>query len=279
MEKEKMIRQHKITDKNPYLGGVLHFIVIFAVMALVQGIFTFLVTMIAGKNDLLSVFVSILSGIIAYFISLWWFKPELKNVVRMIEPGIFAKYAVFFVVFWIVSIVVGIITSDYKPGLLTPVAFFTAISAGVTEEILFRGCLISPMLRENVDKKRIITATILSSLIFSLIHGANIFVGADPGSTIMQLFSSFLMGIAFGTIYIATGSLLPGIIFHSIHDIIALSNVSSVTENGVIVSKVSPVDFINLLIVLMLALVCIRFSLKDKEDTIIKLWKDTWSNK
>ncbi len=281
MENEKKVRQHKIVDSNPYLGGILHLVAMSVVMAVVQVISGIIIALLQVKATEVNTIVAIISVIPAYFISLWWFKPELKNVVRKPDTGLFTRFIIVFAIYWIISVAVDILALNGGFGIPSFVSFLTALSAGITEELLFRGFLMTPMLKGNVDRKRIITAIIISSVAFGLVHSTNIFMGADVGMTIKQLFTSALLGVCFGAMYIATGSLLPCIIIHIVHDIIAFANSEGVTDNGVMVSKLTPLDFITGVgFAAILAFVIVRVALnKDRDEETINLWKDTWNNK
>ncbi len=281
MENEKKVRQHKIVDSNPYLGGILHMLAMYAVMGVIQIIAGIILAVLHVKSEEVNTVVNIISAIPLYFISLWWFKPDLKNVIRKADTGLFIRFIIAFVIFWIVSVVVDILALNGGLGIPSFAKLLTAIAAGTMEELLFRGFLITPMLKGNVDRKRIITAIIISSVAFGLIHSTNIFMGADVGMTIKQLFTSALLGVCFGSMYIATGSLLPCIIIHTVHDIVAFSSSAGVTDNGIMVSKLTPLDFIvGVGFAAILAFAIVRVALnKDRDEETINLWKETWNNK
>jgi len=78
--------------------------------------------------------------------------------------------------------------------------FTLSIVAPLTEECLFRGVILQGFRRHY----RILPAVLLSSLLFAIIH-------LNP----WQMSGAFLLGLLFGWLTVATGSLLPGICGHA----------------------------------------------------------------
>ncbi len=78
--------------------------------------------------------------------------------------------------------------------------FTLSIVAPLTEECLFRGVILQGF-RQHY---RVLPAVLLSSLLFAIIH-------LNP----WQLIDAFLLGLLFGWLTVATGSLLPGICSHA----------------------------------------------------------------
>ncbi|MCR5403587.1 MAG: CPBP family intramembrane metalloprotease, partial [Butyrivibrio sp.] len=260
-------------------GGILHFVLMFIVTMLLTTILKVLLSSFVPVDNSFVNILTIISCIIAYFISLWWFKPQLKNVIRMTDPGISIKVLIIFVVYWIVSVAIDLIAPEANYQIPSFTAITASLSAGIMEELLFRGFLLTPMLKKNVDRKRLITAAIVSAIIFGLFHGTNVFAGASLGKTISQVFTSFLLGLAFAAVYIMTGSLLPAIILHVIHDIIAYSNVAATSESGVMIGTFQPIDILGVVFAAILAFVIARLAFnKNRDAETIKLWNDTWSN-
>jgi len=81
------------------------------------------------------------------------------------------------------------------------------VSAGVCEEILFRGAVMPSMEREGL-----LPAIIYSSLLFALLH-----------SSYLRLFGVFLLGIIISIVVIKTGSVVTGIIYHTLHNSILVT--------------------------------------------------------
>ena len=87
----------------------------------------------------------------------------------------------------------------------------TMLNIGFIEEILFRGFLFKMMAKHNVK-----SAVIVSSLTFGIGHIINLLNGAEFISTIIQICSAISIGYLFVLIFYKSGSLIPGIITHSL---------------------------------------------------------------
>ena len=76
-----------------------------------------------------------------------------------------------------------------------------AILPPVVEEMVFRGCVLKSLLRWKPRHRW--TMIVLSALIFSFIH-------LNP----VQMPHAFLIGILLGWLYMRTGSIVPGVVYH-----------------------------------------------------------------
>ena len=88
-------------------------------------------------------------------------------------------------------------------------------------------------------KRNIAAAIFVSSGVFGLVHGTNIFVGADPLHTLIQVVTSFMLGIVLGGMFLFSGNIIVPIAIHTIHDILAIGVQSAVTEEGVVTASVT----------------------------------------
>jgi membrane protease YdiL (CAAX protease family) len=77
------------------------------------------------------------------------------------------------------------------------------VGAPLAEELVFRGCLL-PMLAERM---RVGWAVVIQAALFSFIHG-------DP----IGFFPRFVLGVAFGLLWIYSGSLWAGIFAHALNN-------------------------------------------------------------
>jgi membrane protease YdiL (CAAX protease family) len=92
-------------------------------------------------------------------------------------------------------------------------AFLTFIVTLISEELGFRGYLISRLSRFGNFK-----ALLFSSLLFGLWHlpPSLILIGSGVGRSTIYVFNIFLLGILFGYLFLESKSLLPSSIFHGI---------------------------------------------------------------
>jgi sodium transport system permease protein len=92
------------------------------------------------------------------------------------------------------------------PGLWAILIVF-ALAPAVIEEITFRGFILSGM--ENLRNKW--QAILLSSLIFGIAHGV-----------IQQSMITFVVGAVLGLIALQTNSIIPCMLFHAVHNSLAV---------------------------------------------------------
>lgn len=93
------------------------------------------------------------------------------------------------------------------------------ISIALLEELIFRGVLslvINDLLKDK--KHKVLLSSIICSLIFSLFHLTNLFVGADIGSVLLQCFYTFLIGAMLMVTMLKTNSIWLCILIHAIFD-------------------------------------------------------------
>lgn len=105
-----------------------------------------------------------------------------------------------------------------------PVSAFLLLSmlcAGFLEELLYRGFLFRAL-----AGNRPMRSAVLSSLFFGLMHFLNLLNGQSPVYTCIQAFFAAAVGFTLAVLFLACGSLLPGMLFHG------LFNAFSVLADG-----------------------------------------------
>ena len=89
------------------------------------------------------------------------------------------------------------------------------LTRGIWEEVFFRGIILVLFMRVYSQRK----AVFFSTFLFALVH-------LDPMALspemIVDVVGIFFMGLLFTYLVLKTGSLLPGIVFHYVHDIFVL---------------------------------------------------------
>jgi len=93
------------------------------------------------------------------------------------------------------------------PLLSGSVAFF-GLSAGVMEEIVFRGLILFALIFHWGKGTSGLTKSVaLSSFLFSMPHVLNLLMSSDPGFVLAQIVWAFLLGAVFAGLLIAGGNL------------------------------------------------------------------------
>lgn len=97
--------------------------------------------------------------------------------------------------------------------------------AGAMEELVFRGLVLGSLLRRwGVAGNGLWRALLVSSLFFSVPHALNVLAGVEPLRTASQLIWAFLLGIVFGALTVAGGSVWPVAVLHGVGNAVIHAN-------------------------------------------------------
>ena len=161
---QKKVREHKIIDSHPIIGSILFALIMYIPINLVVGILNvplFMVVPGYPQSGPVGIIAGFLLGV---FIYRRWFSPDAESLIKGGNMKPMGRFILMFVVYWIVSEAAGMFLDGTQIGLPSFASVCTAITAGFIEELLFRGLFIAPMLRKNLNKKRIMTAMLISAV-------------------------------------------------------------------------------------------------------------------
>ncbi len=96
-----------------------------------------------------------------------------------------------------------------------PLRWVKGLTRGVWEEVFFRGIMLAILIRFYTQRKAVLWMT----AVFALVH-LNIMDVTFEG--VVDVVSIFFIGLLFAYLVLKTGSLLPAIVFHYVHDIFVL---------------------------------------------------------
>ncbi len=99
--------------------------------------------------------------------------------------------------------------------LVPALRWVKGLTRGVWEEVFFRGIILAVLIRLYSLKR----AVLWSCFIFAVVHLNAMNLTAEH---VVDVISIFFMGLTFTYIVLKTGSLLPAIIFHYVHDIFVM---------------------------------------------------------
>lgn len=114
----------------------------------------------------------------------------------------------------------------FNSGYKIETLIYEATLPGIAEEIVFRGILLG-LLNQVFLKKWIILRTsfgkglILTSILFGLVHGLSLNKSWIPDFNSQRFIMTGSMGFAFGLVKEKSKSLIPGIMFHNLWNMIA----------------------------------------------------------
>lgn len=147
---------------------------------------------------------------------LGWWQPVLFDDGRT-GPS----WAIAVPVLFAIGCVVGLLTIDWrseKRSLLPMLALGTLL-VGFAEEVLTRGLLVVGAREAGWSALGVF---LLSTVLFSLLHGLNALFGVPLKATLVQLALTFLAGSALFVMRLTTGTLIVGIVLHAVWDFTTL---------------------------------------------------------
>ena len=165
-----------------------------------------------------------------------------------------------------------------RPDCTTESIRTEAMSAGFAEELAFRGFGASYLMRQWTGEKSVIRTAWFIAILFGVLHLANLFAGADPGYTLVQVIGATFIGLFLTAVFLRTGNLWVPIAMHVIHDIIAFAG-QDVYQDGLIVESVDTYALIDMLLNIGLGIVGLYLIRRSKRGEIRALWDEKWSIK
>ena len=271
-------RRHKFVEKSPAAAAILMCLLWFVLYQLLEFAINYPVSiLISDYNAITGPIGMVLSVVIMMGVYKLWFRPEFEGMLKGDLPLGFLLgliELIYVVVTFAVSMMFGY-ELNIKP--LTSVIIFSSLGAGLGEEFIFRGVLISTLMRQWKDQNKFRSAALVSGIVFGLIHVTNVFAGADPLRTLLQVIGAVGIGVIFTAVYLRSGSILPCMFYHTLHDIIAIAGESEVTETGIITaSKINMGDGANLVMSLVLAAIALWLLRPEKNEEMRALWNRKW---
>lgn len=92
--------------------------------------------------------------------------------------------------------------------------FLTTLLVGFSEELIYRGIVMTAFMKNRTRVK----AILISSLAFSLLHSVNVLGGLTFSQMFIQLIMTFLVGISFACINMELKNLKSLMIYHALWD-------------------------------------------------------------
>ena len=174
---------------------------------------------------------TIICGFVLLAIHKAWFKPDFTGVLKAkhLGRGLLLLWPAY------IFVILNAVGPDYANMTATHVIFaiISGVAPGIFEEVAYRGLAGSNFMRLWQDGPHIRLSAVMTAFMFGITHLGNIFVGADPLATMIQVIYAFGMGLLFCAVYYRTGTLWPAIILHSAIDVgQALDNTELILTEG-----------------------------------------------
>lgn len=117
----------------------------------------------------------------------WWFAPPAITVILVLAT-----------------------TGVSSTGAIAAAYLVLAMAVAINEETWFRGIVLAVLRPAGIR-----TALIVSSVLFGVLHLANLAGGADLGAALLQVAFAVIFGVVSAELAIVAGSLWPAIVWHA----------------------------------------------------------------
>lgn len=143
-----------------------------------------------------------------YDIRLLPMKPVGRNILIGLLMALLTLSAIL-----LASLLTGHFVLDWS--LVPGIRWIKGLTRGIWEEVFFRGIILVLFMRIYPQRK----AIFFSAFLFAVVHLNPMAINLEG---IVDVVSIFFMGLLFTYLVLKSGSLLPAIIFHYVHDIFVL---------------------------------------------------------
>lgn len=279
-EKMEKVKKRLLFD-HPILSMIIMPVLLFFIISLAESFIADAIMATFGSGTERHLAAAIGEIIPAAIILIWhvfWFRDELHHFfsAKHFGKGFLIGWGVVAVPILLFAMrILSIAYGEVEMG--NPIlAIIYGFAPGLGEEVIFRIIPISIAMRSR-NKKVITIVLVVTSLMFGLIHGGNILVGADPVQTLMQVIYATGLGLTFAAIYLRTGNIWIMIFVHTFTDFVSYMGLSSQESGGVLADKADMVTIIYLSILSVIffvnAFVAFR---KSKREEIPAVWDEIW---
>lgn len=269
--------EHKFFDRHIVLGVIFLIIWGFFIISVPAGMLTGIVCGILNiQNPTDYQFLAmLLLGCFALFIHKAWFKPELKGI---LFRGFLRtlRCCPVILLFWLLLCLPDFLSGNF-PQTINLKSISLSVTAGISEEIIFRGLPLSYLKRQLRDEKHVPLIVFVTGALFGLSHLGNIVFGSSVSASIEQAVTTTGLGIFFGALFMRGGNIAVPILLHTLHDILMLSFDAPDEVSAVITREAELRDIPVMLICVGIGVFGFFLVRKSKRREICEMWAETWS--
>lgn len=127
------------------------------------------------------------------------------------------------------------------------------ISIGVREEVIFRGMICNSLARKYATSPKSLWMTVIgSAAVFSAFHLQNLLFGVAPMAMVLQLITTFTMGMVFTAIYLRGGNIWVVALLHALVDASGLFGISFTITEATFADEIGSLNLYGALFLLVL---------------------------
>ncbi|MBR4200765.1 MAG: CPBP family intramembrane metalloprotease [Oscillospiraceae bacterium] len=277
---EQPVRQpkpHPFFDKHTVICTILMIIGSYILVMFPASVFMGVLCFVLRITDIQSVlFLGVVPmALLVLLVYRLWFRPEFRGI---LFSGFFKtlRFAAAMPVFWLVLCLPDLLNGNY-PQTFNLQVLSLGLTAGFSEEVVFRGLPLSYLKRQLRSEKQVPLIVFVTGGIFGLVHVSNILFGASVSASLVQGVATSCIGIFLGAVFIRGGNVFVPILLHSLHDMFVLSFQAADEVSVTIEREAETADIFSVLICLGLAIFGLFLIRKSKRSEICRLWAGKWS--
>ncbi len=270
-------RQHPFFDRHTVLGTIVLILWAYFIVMIPASFVIGVVSVMMGLGDPTDyIFLGvIIMAPLTLLIHRLWFLPDFKGILfRGFLKTL--RCCPVILLFWLVLCLPDFLHGDF-PQTFNLKVISLSVTAGFSEEIIFRGLPLSYLKRQLRSEKQVPLIVIITGTIFGLTHLTNIFVGASVSASLVQGVVTICIGIFLGAVFMRGGNILVPMLLHTLHDMLMLSFMKADEVSAVLTEEASLSDISEVLLCAALAAFGFFLIRRSKRREICDMWAETWS--
>lgn len=270
-------RQHPFFDRHTVLGTIVLILWAYFIVMIPASFVIGVVSVMMGLGDPTDyIFLGvIIMAPLTLLIHRLWFIPDFKGILfRGFLKTL--RCCPVILLFWLVLCLPDFLEGNF-PQTFNLKVISLSVTAGFSEEIIFRGLPLSYLKRQLRSEKQVPLIVIITGTIFGLTHLTNIFVGASVSASLVQGVVTICIGIFLGAVFMRGGNILVPMLLHTLHDMLMLSFMKADEVSAVLTEEASLSDISEVLLCAALAAFGFFLIRRSKRREICDMWAETWS--
>ena len=270
-------RQHPFFDRHTVLGTIVLILWAYFIVMIPASFVIGVVSVMMGLGDPTDyIFLGvIIMAPLTLLIHRLWFIPDFKGILfRGFLKTL--RCCPVILLFWLVLCLPDFLHGDF-PQTFNLKVISLSLTAGFSEEVIFRGLPLSYLKRQLRSEKQVPLIVIITGIIFGLTHLTNIFVGASVSASLVQGVVTICIGIFLGAVFMRGGNILVPMLLHTLHDMLMLSFMKADEVSAVLTEEASLSDISEVLLCAALAAFGFFLIRRSKRREICDMWAETWS--
>ena len=278
MDKTKK-RSHPLAEKAPIVillfGGLVMFVLISILGTIISAILKQFISF--RDYESIDLLCTVFAALLVLAFHKFWYRPDYKGAFRnWVSVSTMLKLSAVGFVYIVIIFILSVIDNHgvyFRP---TFRMMCMALSAGVVEETAMRVIPVSIGMRYLKSNNRIMLACVISSVIFGLMHAANLAAGATVPMTVIQVIATGFTGLYLCALYQRTGSILPAMLWHTVNDFVNFACIPSIAD-GVMNGAVTWSLFVDLGCTVLMGLFGLWVIRRENREKILTIWAKIWS--